>query len=92
MDKLLGSLKTHKKELQREDEEEKANPKKIFAFKNIQNEVNNENGSMGRDEDIVLLSRKFMKFQAKNFHSQGKLNNNSSSSMNFNNRSIQQKS
>ena len=70
MDELLGSLKTHDKELQREEEEEKANPKKIFALKNIQSEVNDENDTMSGDEDMTLLSRKFLKFLAKKKYSQ----------------------
>ena len=90
MDELLGSLKTHERELEREDQEQ-AKPKKNLALKAIQNEVNHENGSKGGDEDIALLSRKFIKFLAKKKHSQGKLNNNSSSSTNFNDRSIQTK-
>ena len=45
--------------------------------------------SMGRDEDMALISRKFMQFLAKKKNSQGRHYNNSSSSRRNNDRSTQ---
>ncbi|KAM7490513.1 hypothetical protein LguiA_033434 [Lonicera macranthoides] len=88
MDELLGSLKTHEKELEREDEVN-AKSKKNLALKASQHEDGLE--SMGEDKDMALLSRKFEKFLAKKKYSQGKIDNNPSSSKNFKDRSTHPK-
>ncbi|KAM7481240.1 hypothetical protein LguiB_005823 [Lonicera macranthoides] len=86
MDELLGSLKTHEKELAREEESD-SKAKKSLALKATQLEDDEE--LMVGDEDMALLSRKFIKFLAKKKKFQGKGNNFDSSLRRNNDRSIQ---
>ena len=61
MDELLGSLKIHQKELQREEDVD-AKFKKTLALKATQQE--DDDNLMGENEDMALITRKFMKFLA----------------------------
>ena len=89
IDELLSSLKTHEKELQREEEAD-TKSKKTLALKSIQHE-DDDDESICEDDDMALLSRKFIKFLAKKKNSQGRYNNNPSSSRRNYDRSNQPK-
>ena len=69
-------------ELQREEKVD-AKSKKTLVLKSTQHE--DDDGSIGGDEDMALISRKFIQFLAKKKNSQGMHYNNSSSSRRNNN-------
>ena len=75
MDEFLGSLKTHEKDLQREEKVD-AKSNKTVALKSIKHKDVDE--SMDGDKDMTLLSRKFLKFLTKKKNSQERHNNNPS--------------